>query len=345
MRRGTPRRYGRSGRSARFVGIALVLGLVAGGLGATVDALPAGSTGTFPPIRISGPDAIATAIAVSHAYFPNGASAVVLARSDFFADALAGGPLAAKVLGPVLITPGTPLSSSLDPRVLAEIQRVLSPGGTVYILGGPLALSPLIDAALITAGYVPQRVAGANEFATAVNIAAALGYPTTVFEATGLNFPDALSAVPAAVRTRGAILLTNGTTQAPETAAYLAAHPPLTRYVIGGPLAAYQDPVATARFYGPDEFGTSAAVATFFFSSLVFIVGVATGLNYPDALAGGPQIGFEVGPMLLVNTNAPLPPAITTYLGTLPVRTPSIVFGGPLAVADDVLPAIQAAIG
>jgi hypothetical protein len=48
------------------------------------------------PTRIFGPDAIDTSIAVSQAEFGSGAAAaVVLARSEFFSDALAGGPLAA----------------------------------------------------------------------------------------------------------------------------------------------------------------------------------------------------------------------------------------------------------
>src|ERR1700678_3371829 len=105
--------------------------------------------------RIDGTDAIGTSIAVSQAEFPTAGSAqaVVLARSDFFSDALAGGPLAAKVGGPLLITPGASITPALDPRVEAEIQRVLDPGGTVYILGGPLALDPAIDAALQGLGY------------------------------------------------------------------------------------------------------------------------------------------------------------------------------------------------
>ena len=295
--------------------------------------------------RLFGPDAIGTALAVSQAEFPSGgAAAVVLARSDFFADALAGGPLAAFVKGPLLITPGTPLSSSLDPRVLTEIQRVLKPGGTVYILGGAQALSTNIDGVFTTAGYVVKRIAGPNEFATAIAITGQLGDPPTIFEATGLNFPDALSAVPAAIHDHGAILLTNGTTQSLETATYLSLHPGGTRYVIGGPLAAYQDPTATP-IYGQDEFGTSAAVATMFFPNAK-VYGAATGLNYPDALAGGALLGIiGLAPMLLVNTNAPLPPNIFAYLRTLALGTGGIVFGGPLAVAADVIPALQAAIG
>lgn len=118
--------------------------------------------------RVYGTDAIGTAIAVSQAQFPNtgSAGAVVLARSDFFSDAAAGAPLAAEVDGPLLLTPGASLSSSLDPRVLAEIQRVLSVGRTIYVLGGDLALSPDIDTALAGLGYQVVRVAGADEYAT-----------------------------------------------------------------------------------------------------------------------------------------------------------------------------------
>ena len=173
-------------------------------------------------------------------------------------------------------------------------------------------------------------------------IANQLGNPSTVFEATGLNFPDALSAVPAAIHTGAAILLTNGTTQAPETATYLGAHPGDTRYAIGGPLAAYgADPSATP-VYGADLFGTSAAVATRFFPN-ASIFGAATGLNYPDALSGGVFMatGARLGPMLLVNTNAPLPPTIATYLGLLAQSSQGYVFGGPIAVANDVLTALQ----
>ncbi len=200
----------------------------------------AAAAATVPVQRIYGTDAIGTSIAVSQAKFPTAGSAqaVVLARSDFFSDALAGGPLAAKVGGPLLITPGASLSSTLDPRVKAEIQRALPVGGTVYILGGDLALSPNIDSTLKGLGYVVVREAGTDEYATAVEIAEQLGNPTTIFEATGLNFPDALSAVPAAIAASGAILLTDGTTQAPETAAYLAERPDDIRYAIGGPLAA-----------------------------------------------------------------------------------------------------------
>ena len=300
------------------------------------------------PLQIYGTDAVGTSIAISQQEFPTSGSAqaVVLARSDFFSDALAGGPLAAAVGGPLLITPGASISSTLDPRVEAEVERVLPVGDTVYVLGGDLALSPNIDTALEGFGYRVVREAGANEYATAVDIAQQLGNPSTIFEATGLSFYDALSAVPAAIEDHAAILLTDGATQAPETAAYLAQFPGDIRYAIGGSLAAAgADPGATAVF-GQDLYSPSAAVASRFFPD-ASIFGAATAADFPDALGGGVFMATDGrdGPLLLVNQSAPLPSEITPYLASLEPSAQGYVFGGPLAVGADVLAALQAAVG
>ena len=96
--------------------------------------------------RLAGSDRVATAIQSSWAEFGDGqAGAVVLARSDAFPDALAGTPLAAAAHAPLLLTPPT----GLDDRVRAEIARVLAPGGAVYLLGGPSALSPDVEQAIV----------------------------------------------------------------------------------------------------------------------------------------------------------------------------------------------------
>jgi hypothetical protein len=300
------------------------------------------------PVQIYGTDAIGTSIATSQQEFPTSGSAqaVVLARSDFFSDALAGGPLAAAVDGPLLITPGASISSTLDPRVQVEIERVLPVGDPVYVLGGDLALGPDIDTTLQSLGYRVVREAGVDEYATAVDIAQQLGNPSTIFEATGLSFYDALSAVPAAIEDHAAILLTDGSTQAPETAAYLAQFPGDTRCAIGGSLAAAgADPTATAVF-GQDLYGTSAAVASRFFPA-ASIFGAATAADFPDALGGGVFMATDgrSGPLLLVNQSAPLPDEITPYLASLEPSAQGYVFGGPLAVGADVLAALQAAVG
>jgi hypothetical protein len=297
----------------------------------------------LPVQRIYGTDAIGTSIAISQSLYQNAGSAkaVVLARADYFSDALAGGPLAAQVGGPLLITPGAPMNSSLDPRVQGEIQRVLPSGDTVYVLGGALALSPDIDTTLETLGYKVVRVAGSDAYATAVAIAGQLGDPSTVFEATATNFADALSADPAVIQAHGAILLTDGSTQAPETASYLTAHPSDTRYAIGGPLAAAgADPSATA-VWGEDLYATSAAVASRFFPTAATF-GAATGLNFPDALSGGVFMGASshTGPILLVEPTLPLPSNVMSYLDSDSAAASGYVFGGPLAVGDNVANAL-----
>jgi len=300
------------------------------------------------PFQISGTDAIGTSIAVSQAEFPvsGSAKAVVLARSDYFSDALSGGPLAAAVGGPLLITPGASISAAIDPRVLGEIERVLPVGGTVYVLGGDLAISPGVDSALQAAGYNVIREAGSNEFDTAVKIAQQLGNRGTIFLATGLSFYDALSAVPAAIAANAEILLTDGSTQNLETALYMLQYPNDKVYAIGGPEAAFGADPEAIPVYGQDLFGTSAAVASTFFPGAATF-GAATSADFPDALGGGVFMatGGRLGAVLLVPPTTPLPAPITSYLASLAPGTMGYVFGGPLAVPLTVISALSAAVG
>ncbi len=197
---------------------------------------PRPTTGQGTLTRVAGADRIATSVRISQVGFPNksSATAVVLARADDFADELAGGPLAARFQGPLLLTP----TAGLTDTVRTEIQRVLAVGHTVYLLGGTDAISATVGTDLQALGYTPVRVDGADRYDTAVKIANILGDPPTVFEVDGTNFPDGLSAGPAAALSHGVILLTAGHTPAPETAQYLATHPTDVRYAIGGPAAA-----------------------------------------------------------------------------------------------------------
>jgi putative cell wall-binding protein len=61
---------------------------------------------------------------------------------------------------------------------------------------------------------------------------------------------------------------------------------------------------------------------------------VATGLNFPDALAGGPAAAALRAPILLVAGTA-VPAATTTEMERLAPRT-AVVLGGTAAVAEGV---------
>jgi putative cell wall-binding protein len=319
-------------RRHRRASIGVIAALGAGFVGVAIPATAA-SAATAPVVtRVSGATRFDTAIAASQDQFTTtgSAKAVVLARADTYPDALSGGPLAAKVGGPLLLTSSTSLPSSVQ----AEIIRVLPKGGTVYILGGTSAVSTAVETTITGLGFVVQRLAGADRFATAVAVAGAMGNPTIVFEATGLNFPDALAGGPAAIKSGGVILLTDGSSQSTATAAYLVAHPGGKHYALGGPAAA-ADKTATP-LVGEDRYGTAAGVADTFFPAAT-MVGAATGTDFPDALAAGPDLAAKGAPLVLVAPTGPLPGSTTAVLLALSTSVKSAdVFGGTASVSDDV---------
>jgi putative cell wall-binding protein len=290
-------------------------------------------------VRVAGADRFETAIAASQAEFPTtgSASAVVLARSDIYPDALVGTALAAAKHAPLLFANGGLLTAGTS----AEIQRVLTVGGTVYLLGGTAAIPDSVAVAVTALGYVVVRYSGADRYATALAVASALGNPSTVLLATGINFPDALAAGPAAAHLSGAVLLTDGSSMPATVTAYLAAHPG-TVYAVGGPAVA-ADPSAT-KLSGADRFATATAVASAIFTSPNNI-GVASGVTFPDALSGGAFEAHFGGPIVLAAPTT-LPTSTSSYItGAKSTIVTSTIFGGTAALSDAVQTAVSTALG
>jgi len=187
-------------------------------------------------------------------------------------------------------------------------------------------------------GFQTVRLAGADRFATAVQVATAgLGSPTTVILATGDDFADALSGAPAATQLGAAILLTDDATMPAVTAAYLTQYATQV-YALGGPAAA-ADPSATATV-GADRYETAAMVATQWFADAA-AVGFASGANFPDGLSGGAQMAHLGGPVLLVDpSQTSLPPSVVTYLQSAqPTIESGYVYGGSAAIPPDLVTA------
>ena len=322
------------GMSATVAGDVYTYVAVAGGGGG-------GPTPTVPatPVRLSGSDRFGTAIAASAVEFPSAgtAGAVVLARADDYPDALVGAALASAKNAPLLFANG----GLLTPATQAEIQRVLPAGGTVYLLGGTAAIPATVATSLTSLGFVPVRYSGSDRFGTALAVADALNDPSTVLLATGVNFPDALAAGPAAAHVHGVVLLTNGSSLTPAVTAYLAAHPG-TVYAIGGPAVA-ADPSAI-RLSGADRYATAAAVASTLFTAPAN-VGVASGTAFPDALSGGAFQAHFGGPIVLTDPGA-LPASTSTYLtGAKTTVVTTNIFGGTTALSVAVQTAIGTALG
>lgn len=284
--------------------------------------------------RVGGSDRIATSIAASKWTYDakNGsgrkASSAVIARSDTFADALGGTALAIQENGPLLLTP----TASLDKGVAAELTRILPPHSIVYALGGTSALSPEVADQLTALGFYVERLAGDNRYGTAVaiaeNIAGTPHQTSSVLIATGVDYPDALTAGVAAGQEErytgpgeanglngGVVVLTDGTGMPKETADYLKQISPHVQhvYAVGGQAvtavkAAFPSWTGVTPLAGATRYETAAKVA----ASPLFgsgaagrypMVGVATAANWPDALSGGALIGNLGGPLLLADAH------------------------------------------
>ena len=305
-------------------------------------------TGTTGPIvvtagsnqvsRVSGADRFSTAAqAAALAYPGGGVEAVVLARADDYPDALAGSVLAAVKGGPLLFVDGATLGSTTQTAIHSQ----LAGDGTVYILGGTSAVPASVATQVAKLGYKVVRYAGSDRYGTAIAIANALGDPSTVMLATGINFPDALAAGPAAAHVGGVVLLTDGTSLPVAVSQYLAAHPGKV-YAVGGPAVA-ADPSATP-LSGASRYATAVAVASSLFSAPTH-AGVASGVTFPDALTGGAFEAHAGGPLLLTDPNA-LPPQTSSYLASVKATVDAEnTFGGTAAVSVAVQNQVSSALG
>jgi Leucine-rich repeat (LRR) protein/putative cell wall-binding protein len=221
-----------------------------------------------------------------------------------------------------------------------------TPGVDVVVVGGSAAVpdSVLTKLGTLTTGTV-TRLFGANRYATAAAVSAA-NFPSGVsaaFIATANNFPDALSAGPVAGREGAPILLTGKAALPPETVQELIRLKPERIVVVGGTavvsntvmsqLAAYTAGSVT-RVAGANRYATAAAMSASAFDPGVGTVLVATGANFPDALAGGPAGVMWDGPVLLTQQNA-IPASTMAELQRLhPGRI--VVLGGTGAVSSGV---------
>ena len=312
--------------------------------------------------RLAGNDRYATGVAVSQSQWSNAggdntpraiADAVVLARGDNFPDALAGVPLAKRDRGPLLLTqPG-----ALNQATENEIKRVLPRGKTVYILGGAQAVSPAVQKRLQTLGYNVVRFGGSDRFQTSLQIAQqGMGSPHQVVVATGLDFADALSAGPLAADEGNAILLSNGKTLDAATKAYIAAaerkdgapDPAFHLNAVGGAAVAATDYLGGLQhtLMGEDRYQTAAAVAARFAADMpVTQFGMATGMQFADALTGGAAMANADQPLLLTAPTV-LAPADTRLLNGMHSQLSAVtLFGGPVALSKSVMDQINRAVG
>lgn len=260
---------------------------------------------------------------------------------------------------------GYPGLGTLEEWLIANPEaRILSYGYSLGsgVVGSATIRSITMDCVRTPFGFdldtlpVPttERLFGANRYETAVEISQSVfadGEPDTVFIATGTLFADALSAAPAAAVEGAPLLLTLPTSLPSVVATELVRLSP-SRVVIVGGTGAVSAAVATAisalpfaptvdRVFGADRYETSRAIAEEFFPSAANAF-VATGRDFPDALAAGPAAAELNGPVILVPGNRTTVDAATlSLLSSLTTQTVYIA-GGPSVVTQQIEDQLEA---
>ena len=194
----------------------------------------------------------------------------------------------------------------------------------------------------------PNRISGVDRYATAAETSAANFAPgvSVVYVGSGQAFPDALSGASAAGKSDAPVLIVQDGLLPMSTAQELARLQP-GRIVLLGGTSAVDTPVESllqgytsgtvTRLAGTDRYATAAAVSQATFAPHPVAVYIASGLNFPDALAGAAAAAHVGAPVLLVNGG--IPASTATELRRL-VPTHIFVLGSTAAVSA----AIQAAL-
>ncbi len=302
--------------------------------------------------RLYGQTRFDTASAISSAGF-DAASTVVIASGANFPDALSASSLAGAYGAPVLLTDPNALSE----QVAAEIDRL----GAIraVIVGGDGAVSQAVAASIEAKGLAVERVYGQTRFDTAIKVAEkaaeAGASSATAIVASGASYADALTASPYAYKMGAPIYLadesgalSDATIEAIKAGGYEKI------LIVGGDgrISADTEAVLGAvadveRFSGQTRYETAAKMAAFCVSEGMSYSGVAvaSGANFPDALAGGALCG-KLGSVLLLAGGSDEDSAFA--LNALSEHSSSIekafVLGGDAAISDELFEKIEGAL-
>ncbi|GAA1447330.1 cell wall-binding repeat-containing protein [Leifsonia poae] len=258
--------------------------------------------------RIAAADRYSEAVAIANAGYPTTADVVYVASGETFPDALSAAPAAAAGKGPLLLTAKSTLPASVKAKI-----ATLSPA-KIVIVGGTGSVSAAVEKTLSAIAPV-KRYAGADRYAASRGLVDGVfgktGVPT-LYLATGSNFPDALSAGAAAGSTGSAVLLVNGakpTLDAATLALIAKLHPAAIRIAggAGSVSAGIEKSLAgkaasVKRLGGADRYAASQTINTDAFPAASKVY-VASGVVFPDALAGAVLAAKGAAPLYVSQTN------------------------------------------
>jgi SpoIID/LytB domain protein len=285
---------------------------------------------------LSGATRYETSVSIAN-YGWSTSEAVVLGRGDIPLDALTGTVFAKRINSPLLLT--TP--NDLPDIVLNRIKSLNLSTKTVYILGGPAAISDSVLQELNNNGFQTHRIAGDTRYRTAANIAYYLpNKPEIIITSGSENSSDALSVASYAAKNEIPILLTHSTNLPNEVSEYIRNRGVSKVTVIGGNEAVSENVINQirtsgvgdiTRISGATRYETSIAIAKAFNYDLSNVF-VARGDVFIDALPGAVLAAKYNAPVILTRQNS-FPSEPTNWLKNLSVRPNIYYLGGDQAIS------------
>ncbi|MBO5576288.1 MAG: cell wall-binding repeat-containing protein [Ruminococcus sp.] len=293
-------------------------------------------------LRLSDSDRFGTSLAIAKQYRQENGnklfSSVIIVSGMQFPDALSASYLASVKDAPILVTSS---GDSVINGVADFIKKNCEKNATVYIVGGNGAVDTKMEKVL--SGFNVKRVWGSDRFVTNLEtIKEAGGKNNEIIIASGMNYPDALSA--SAVGKP--ILLVQGKTLNDQQKKFLQANPNANAVIVGGTGAVSSEIEAQVkkltktveRLNGSNRYETSKMVADRFFGKNSASVMLSYGLNFPDGLCGGPLAAKYGAPLLLAdNNNTSYAADYVSSVGkdAQSIISGSVTLGGKALISDE----------
>ncbi|MFZ3132482.1 MAG: cell wall-binding repeat-containing protein [Desulfosporosinus sp.] len=276
--------------------------------------LTSASSSMMPAPRLGGVDQYETAAKIAEQGWQGTSDAVVLAAgmTPNLVDALAAGPLSARLKAPILLTDG---GDQLNMWAKQELER-LKPT-EAFITSGTAVIKPSILDELKAMGITPIALGGYDQYETSVNIAEELinqgGQVSCVVIAAGWATPaDALSVSSIAASQGMPILATTRDTIPVKVKDFLDSQTDIPdTYVIGGEAVVgsavlAQLPGVTHRYAGMTKYDTNIEVLKGFMDVIDNgTTYLASGETFVDALAGVPLAAQSYSAILLTDQALP----------------------------------------
>ncbi len=309
-------------------------------------------------VRVDGVNRFETALAAARLLYPaskpmppgpDGRRTVIIASGADWPDALAASGLGGAHRSPVLLT----LPNKLPAEVAEYIGGIQA--DRAIIVGGKGVVSEAVRAELASiVGGLPnvRRIGGGDRYATAhliagstVSVTGRQAWDGTAFVATGGDFPDALAAAPLAAR-RGYPIYLAHPQGIDSTVLDAMVRTGVRRVFLLGATGAVSPATESrlrqrgitiaGRWGGTDRFETGRVIAE---RSLEHGLGVqdmalATGRDFPDAIAGGVVQGLT-GSVLLLTESGALHDQTRHFLASNAGRIESIRFVGGTSVLSE----------